>query len=39
MEDLYMILATTAILIMIEIGWPLLRYIEDNKEDDSDLDQ
>ena len=37
MEDLYIILSITAILIVIEIGWPLIRYIEDNKEDDSDL--
>ena len=39
MGDLYIILSTMAILIVIEIGWPLLRYIEDNKEDDSDLDK
>ena len=38
MADLYIILSIIGILIFIELGCPFIKYVEKNKEDDSDLD-
>lgn len=37
MDDIYIIISVIGILAIVELGFPFIRYIEDNKEDDSDL--